>query len=133
MAVMMPTNSESPAGACPPQPTELAGDVLLLLRLVLKDGEMNAAAEGVLRRVAWRAFAIDAAAFETFLPAFRLHGEKGADRLRAALRARPKGERRLLAAALAAAALKDDALVLREERLRARTAAILDLGEDETG
>ncbi|WP_163273035.1 hypothetical protein [Chelativorans alearense] len=129
MAVDMPTKTEGPVGPRPASPTELAGDVLLLLRLVLNDGEMTPSARDALQRVAERAFSIDAPTFEAFLPVLQPFGAKGAARAGAVLRARPKDERVLLARMLLAAALKGDTLTLHEERLRARAAEILGLDE----
>ncbi|MCT7375269.1 hypothetical protein [Chelativorans salis] len=129
MAVDMPTKTVGPVGGRPPSPTELAGDVLLLLRLTLNDGEMTPSARDALQRVAERAFGIDASSFEAFLPALQPYGVKDTGKASIVFRARPKDERVFLARMLLAAALKGDTLTLHEERLRARSAEILGLDE----
>lgn len=104
-----------------------AADALLLLRLALSDGPADERAVAVLRRVAHRAFGIDALSAEALMPAVEDFGAGNAGPAAAVLRERPKEERLRLAETLLTIARHDEALKNHVQRLRGRLTALLDL------
>jgi uncharacterized tellurite resistance protein B-like protein len=121
-----PESARDAAGA-------LAADTLLLLRLVIGDGNPDLRARTLLRRVARQAFHLDDPAVDVLMPLVEGFGADDAERAANLFRQRPHEERIQLAVLLMTIAGKDKMLAAREERLRGRIAAILDLDETEFG
>ena len=113
--------------------SELAAEILLLLRLVLNDGPAGEHALAILRRVAHQAFGIDLPSLDTLLPSVEEFGRESAEGAAGLYRNLPKDQRLELASTLIAIARRDVVLKSREHRLRGRVAAILGLEEGEVG
>jgi|SRR5690606_20122647 len=111
---------------------EVIAELLVLLRMVLADGEMRPRQSEILRRIAAARFGLGGADGNAFMQSMREFGQVvGAGQTTVFFRGLDIERRRLLARRLTDLMEQDRELKGREARFRARLLALLDLTPDD--
>lgn len=117
-----------PGEAGTPDDPSIKAEILLLLRLVLADGEAGARTAAVMRRIAGRDLGLDESGLDEVVAEIEhLVASVGTAAAGAALRSLTPARRKVLGQRLAAIAAADEELAGRGGRLRGRIEVIVDI------